>query len=538
MQKVLKLCSWLESHGHNSEANFIRKIAAPLPDGADAPTPMIERQINLGGVKDTITADEIRGNMKLKEIFNNSYDKAFFNDFSYVHFFQGDEDTAGNFINTYYKAKNPREMSVVATRGGICSAFKNPPFKGNFVFLMDGTPTSAFYWDAMTSHSDWADSDHFKSMLKEQGVDPKEYLPKINNLSTGSMESFFYDKGSYEGLRAQRSSDYHEVTLKDSKVIGIILTNGMDLEMLYEFYYEDGEIDDLPPLYYCSGDTVIAEPHAVKQILYDSLSDFSSGKGRSDGRYSGMDWEKMDRWEGANSPSDPHSIELVALLRDILESEVDPMEVFHAIPSNALRLKNRFLIKDLLKNITKSIVAEDIEDVFYNMRERGSWWWRKEDYDFLYKVYIDALSDTSKLKPGGSMERVRSIIELLEDLGEDYRRGSPEVRYSWEGTKLVTENIPFDRPEMLRQAISAVEPAALKILSSGEIEESEAEVESGELGRIRAVSLLIWKAVLENDKIWIYEVTREAGSVQTDGRWLTAGERKALLETYHAEQSI
>jgi hypothetical protein len=200
------------------------------------------------------------------------------------------------------------------------------------------------------------------------------------------------------------------------------------------------------------------------------------------------------------------------------------MEVFHAIPSNALKT-SRYLLRD----ITKSIVAEDIEDVFYNMRERGTWW-RKEDYDFLYKTYIDALSDAGKVKRNGGMKHVLNIHELLEDLGEDYQRGRPELRYSWKGTELVTEKRPFDRGEMLEFAVGELEPAALELLSSDKI--GEEEISAAELDEIRKVYPTLWAAILENSEIWIY---KNDGGHGGEVSWLSRAEREELLGAGHAQ---
>ena len=182
-----------------------------------------------------------------------------------------------------------------------------------------------------------------------------------------------------------------------------------------------------------------------------------------------------------------------------------------------------------MKDVAKNIVAEDLEDVFYNMRERGTWW-RKEDYDFLYKTYIDALSNTDKLKQDEGMKHVRNILELLEDLGEEYQRGRPEVKYSWEGAKLVAEKRPFDRRKILQLAANRLEPVALELLSSDKI--GEEEISAAELDEIRKVYPTLWAAILKNSEIWIY---KNEGGHGGETSWLSRAEREELLGAGHAQ---
>lgn len=265
MNKILKLSKFLASIGLTDESQQVNKIAQALPPGASIdPDPH-----GSGFMVPTLSESILKKNLDLKKIFKDHYDENFFNSFTYIHYFRGTDGNAEQFVKEYGMGSggNPMELSVVgAPNISPCSLMnKTESIIGDsrsFAFVLDGTPTSAFYYDATSSYFGQMVSPPWLETLRGVGINPDEYNPKVTALPAGRLNSFFYSQDSYNAVAEEsHKSDYHEIFLKNAKVKYVLISKKMDKDTVREFLEEIDPYwlgDNVPKkidIILCSGDS-------------------------------------------------------------------------------------------------------------------------------------------------------------------------------------------------------------------------------------------------------------------------------------------
>ena len=310
MKKLLKLSKFLVSIGLKDESHQIYKIAQSLPPGASIePDPY-----GSGFMTPALTEPLLRKNLDLKKIFEDHHDDSFFKSFTYIHYFRGVDGKAEQFVRDYGMGSggNPMELSVVgAPNISPCSLMNQTESKigdsTSFALVLEGTPTSAFYYDATSSYFGQMVSPPWLETLTNVGINPDEYNPKVTALPAGRLESFFYNQESYNKVaELSRNSDYHEVFLKNAKVKYVIITKRMDKDMVREFLEEVDPywLGESPrkkiDVIICSGSSAITGPAAINTIMEWVVSPFVTGSNN----VTKLDLETFDKiylTSGANS---------------------------------------------------------------------------------------------------------------------------------------------------------------------------------------------------------------------------------------------
>ncbi len=279
MNKVLKLSKFLMSVGLKKESYEVYKIAQALPPGYK-----IDQEVagEIGGTPAYLTEPLLKKNLELKDIFAKHYDPNFFNNFTYIHYFRGTDGGASDYVKDYGKNSggNPMELSVVGAYNVSPCSLKSSTESSigsidSFAFVVDGTPTSAFYFDTVSSYYGQMNRPAWLETLRNFGIDPDEYNPKISNLHSGNIDTFFYNQDSYKMVAesVNRKSDYHEIILKNAKVKQIIVDKRMNKDEVKDFFekidpYWIGE--EVPPVIdviLCLGNSSISGRSARDEIV-------------------------------------------------------------------------------------------------------------------------------------------------------------------------------------------------------------------------------------------------------------------------------
>lgn len=280
MNKLIRLSKIISSLGFKEESIEILKLSTPLPYGDSIE---YESSGEPSGTPESLTKSLLKKNLDLKSIFSREYSKdtSFFDNFTYIHFSRDNGIDSASFVRSYGKnsSGNPMEMSVVgAPNESACSIKSNAQSSigGNrsFCYEMEGTPTSAFYYDATSSYHGQMNSPYWGDILRETGINPDEYSPKVINISRGKIDSFFYNKESYEDLaRSGHKSDYHEIILKNAKVKNILVDSSIDKEEIISFFrnldpYWIGEAKNkVYDIIFCSGSESYNGEEAKNKII-------------------------------------------------------------------------------------------------------------------------------------------------------------------------------------------------------------------------------------------------------------------------------
>lgn len=381
MQKLIELSKFMNKLGLKKEASFIRKLAMPLPAGENVPAHM------MGGVLETptgITEPFLKSNLDLKQIFQKYYDPGFFKSFNYIHYFRGSESSAADFVRSYgiNSGGNPVELSVVGAPVEICSLKQKTEShiggSGSFAFLMEGEPTSAFFYDVTSSYYGQMSSPAWLETLTGAGIDPEQYNPKLINISSGRLNSFFFDKASYDEAAAMgHPSNYHEIFLKNSKVRAVLLDEKMDKKEVYDFLSDidpywvgEGSLKKID-IIFCSGSAILSDAIAKHRIL-DWLNSYYISSGNKI-KLDGEKFENMFMAPDAYTPSeqrmDPGAkiFNGLEVLRDGLYNEANLEEIFsylnYLVPQDGMR---DFRINNFMKDYIESYEGVNY---LYNLEE-------------------------------------------------------------------------------------------------------------------------------------------------------------------------
>ena len=386
--KLDKLASFLKSKDLLREADRIAhliKSATPIPPGEDI-TPGSHRFINLEG-PDAMSSKEIEENLKLKDIFIRRKDDSFISQFQFIHFFRGTPGEALDFMQNVSAAPNSTEMSVVGFRGNVCDAVKNPHFGSNsYIFLMEGTPVSAFYFDATSSLTKgFIDSESYQAKLRDLGVDIEDNLPKVVNISDGQLHNFFYDEHSYLEASDGRRSDYHEFILRGARVKNLILDSKMRLDRFYETLAEEIEYDGeiIQKIKICEGGTIHDSDIAREKLIQSSKKfTYRDGWRNRSTYWNGEKFENII--ESLNEDDDDYIGDIVGLemaLEEVVATEAMEIENIDSLISSMVDFAghkfSRFTarsgddwlaarerhIRAFLRHSLKSLVAKNMHDI-------------------------------------------------------------------------------------------------------------------------------------------------------------------------------
>ena len=344
MKKLLKLSKFLVSIGLKDESHQIYKIAQALPPGASIdPDPQ-----GSGFMTPTLTEPLLRKNLDLKKIFEDHHDENFFKSFTYIHYFRGLDGSAEEFVRDYGMGSggSPMELSVVgAPNVSPCSLMNETESKigdsTSFAFVLEGTPTSAFYYDATSSYFGQMVSPPWLETLRNVGINPDEYNPKLTALPAGRLEAFFYNQESYNKVaESSHNSDYHEVFLKNAKVKYVIITKKMDKDMVREFFEEVDPywLGESPrkkiEVIICSGGSAITGPAAINTIMEWLMSPFVTGSNN----VTKLDLEIFDKMYLTSGASSSYEEDFrkrrngISLLKDsITNNSIEEGSVFAAM---------------------------------------------------------------------------------------------------------------------------------------------------------------------------------------------------------------
>lgn len=406
MKKLIKLSKVLSSLGLKKESIEILKIAQSLPDGYE-----IEPESTSGvggfGVPGHLTDSLLRKNLNLKEIFAREYNKdpSFFDSFTYIHFPRGSESSNADFVRSYgpRSGGNPTELSVVGSPvGSPCSVKNNSESyiggSRSIAFLMDGTPTSAFYHDATSSYYAQMQNDQWIKALEDAGINPDEYNPKIINITEGRLSSFFFNKESYDAIASSgHSSDYHEIILKNAKVKKVLIDDRINKDELINFfedidpYWIGKSSDKIIDVIYCSGSANI-EGLSARTFITSYVKSFFY----TDNNVTKLDTEIFEntfifppRSEDFTETIAQRESDGLEVLKDAINSDVDPYSVISS--ANSLIRNNKYRqekIDELMSGYTSgysnSVIIETLESI-----------WLKAFTDDRYKVHSNFIPRTS-----------------------------------------------------------------------------------------------------------------------------------------------
>ena len=409
MKKLIKLSKVLSSLGLRKESIQILKISQSLPYGYE-----IEPESTSGdggfGAPGRLTETLLRKNLNLKEIFAREYSKdpSFFDSFTYIHFPRGSESSNADFIRSYgpRSGGNPTELSVVGSPlGSPCDVKKNSEsYIGGsrpIAFLMDGTPTSAFYHDATSSYYSQMQSDQWIKVLEHAGINPDEYNPKIINITEGRLSSFFFNKESYDAIASSgHSSDYHEIILKNAKVKKVLIDDRINKNELINFfedidpYWIGKSSNKIIDVIYCSGSANI-EGFSARTLITSYVESFF---------YTDNDVTKLDIEIFENTfiypPRSEDFTEIsgtiaqresdgLQVLKDAISSDVDPYSIISSANSLIRINENRQrkideLMSEYTSGHSNSIIIETLQDI-----------WSKAFTDYRYKVHSNFIPRAS-----------------------------------------------------------------------------------------------------------------------------------------------
>jgi len=406
MKKLIKLSKVLSSLGLKKESIEILKIAQSLPDGYE-----IEPESTSGdggfGVPGHLTDSLLRKNLNLKEIFAREYNKdpSFFDSFTYIHFPRGSESSNADFIRSYgpRSGGNPTELSVVGSPvGSPCSVKNNSESyiggSRSIAFLMDGTPTSAFYHDATSSYYAQMQNDQWIKVLEDAGINPDEYNPKIINITEGRLSSFFFNKESYDAIASSgHSSDYHEIILKNAKVKKVLIDDRINKDELINFfedidpYWIGKSSDKIIDVIYCSGSANI-EGLSARTFITSYVKSFFY----TDNNNTKLDTEIFEntfifppRSEDFTETIAQRESDGLEVLKDAINSDVDPYSVISS--ANSLIRNNKYrqekidkLMSGYTSGYSNSVIIETLESI-----------WLKAFTDDRYKVHSNFIPRTS-----------------------------------------------------------------------------------------------------------------------------------------------
>lgn len=379
MKKLIKLSKLILSLGLKEESIKILKIAQALPEGYS-----IEPEPTVGGGFGTpvgLTSSLLRKNLDLKEIFSKEYNKdpSFFDSFTYIHFPRGDSSSNAEFIRNYGSRSggSPIELSVIGSPKYSACELKNSTAQhiggtGSIAFLMEGTPTSAFYYDATSSYYGQMQSPEWIKTLEDAGINPDEYNPKIVNINEGRLGSFFFNRESYEQIAASgHPSNYHEIILKNAKVKKVLVDERIDKEELVNFFdiidpYWIGKDDDKKiDVIYCSGSAKI-EGLAARDLIINHVESFF---------YTTYDNKKR---------LDKEIFEKTFIFPPVSS---DPRETFTANKSRGLNV--------LIEGVQSDVDTADIISVANDLIENNEF--RQEKINKLMSEYINSYSTTASI---------------------------------------------------------------------------------------------------------------------------------------------